>query len=204
MASYYYYLVAQLPGLIFGQPTMPMSPKAFKELAKPQLGARDAALFDMVSLDPQPLPALAAALGYTEKIRASGSAFIDGWREWEWALRLNLAKQRAIKTKRDYAVAVEPPVTPSEVAALAQRAIAVESPLEGELFLDRARWDAIEALQGNDFFDRNTVFAYMLKLLILQRHALFQIETGFSEYKSLYASILESAESGTSRAGESK
>ena len=97
------------------------------------------------------------------------------------------------------------PGFPVDAATSAAKAVAAaDSPLEGEVLVDRARWSAIEMLQGNDYFDRNTIFAYMLKLLILERRALFQVELGFSEYKSLYASILEGVQSGTSPAGEFK
>ena len=200
--AYYYYLVAQLPCLVYGQ-ALPMLPEAFIGLAKPQLNNHDAALLDMVSLDPPPPPSVSgepsvsASLAHKEKVPASGSGFIDGWREWEWTLRLNLAKERAHKNKREGGVMANPPVIPTDAAVLAHKVITtIESPLEAEMMLDRARWDIIIELQGNDFFDRNTVFAYLLKLFILQRHSLFQTEAGFSEYKSLYTSILEKAESG--------
>ena len=190
----YYYLVSQLPSLSYGQKP-PMSPEAFKELARPLLNNEDSALLDLVSLDPQLSPADSS----------SGSDFIDSWREWEWALRLNLAKHRAVKAKRESAVTVEPPVIPADAPATAQRAITImETPLEAEVLLNKARWSAIDVLQGIDYFDRNIIFAYLLKLFILQRHDSFQAEAGFSEYKSLYASILESAQTGASRAGESK
>jgi len=191
----YYYLVAQLPYLTYGQ-APPMQPEAFKDLVKPMLSAEDSALIDLVSLDPG---------YYTDKAPLCGSDFIDGWREWERSLRLNLAKNRAIKAKREAAVTAEPPALPAEAASAAMRAMAaMESPLEAEVTLDKARWSAIDSLVGYEYFDRNTVFAYLLKLLILQRRASFQPETGFSEYKSLYAAILEGVQSGTSLAGESK
>jgi hypothetical protein len=181
-----------------------MSPEAFKELARPLLNTSDTALLDMVSLDPRPSQA-DGGHPYADSAPPSGSDFIDKWREWERVLRLNLAKHRALKAKREGAVTVEPPVVPADAPAAALRAVAVmESPLEAEMLLNKARWNAIDVLQGIDYFDRNIVFAYLLKLFILQRHDSFQAETGFSEYKSLYASILESAQTGTSRAGESK
>jgi hypothetical protein len=79
--------------------------------------------------------------------------------------------------------------------------MAAETPLEAEILLDRARWNAIEQFQGIPAFSRNIVYGYLLKLLILERRASFKAETGFAEYKSLYASILEHAQPG---AGESK
>ena len=177
----YTYLVAQLPSLIYGQ-IPPMSSVHFKGLAKPLLSKTDAALFDSLSLDPAP-----------EDQAKTGSDFIDKWNEWERSLRLNLAKRRAVKIKRD--APVEPLPYPQDAAAAAARAVNnTESPLEGEMMLDRARWNAIESLQGYDYFNRNVVFAYMLKLLLLERRQSFKTEEGFAEYKSLYASILENAQ----------
>jgi hypothetical protein len=189
-----------------------MSPEAFKDLAKPLLNEEDAALLDMVSLDPAPYgEAPSLGISYAESALSCGSDFIDGWREWERALRLNLARQRVVKVKREGAALAEPPILPADAAAAAHGAIAaVDSPLEADIFLDKARWSAIEALQGVDYFDRNTVFAYLLKLLILQRRDSMQTETGFSEYKSLYASIMgavnvfDGVQAGVSPVGESK
>jgi len=198
----YYYLVSQLPSLAYGQKP-PMLPEAFKDLAKPLLNAEDAALLDAISLDPAPDGT--PGISYADNAPPSGSDFIDGWRAWERALRLNLARQRAVKVKREGAALAEPPIIPADAAAAAHGAIAAsDSPLEADIFLDKARWSAIESLQGTDYFDRNTVFAYLLKLLILQRRDSMRAETGFSEYKSLYASILEGVQTGVSPAGESK
>jgi hypothetical protein len=170
-----------------------MLPEAFKNLARPMLDAEDAALLDIISLDPQ--PSAAAGLSYAEAAPSCGSDFIDGWREWERSFRLNLARHRATKAKRDGNTVAEPPVVPADAASASLRAIAaMETPLEAEILIDKTRWSAIESLQGYDYFGRNTIFAYLLKLLILERRASFQTETGFSEYKSLYASILENAQ----------
>ncbi|MDR1858451.1 MAG: DUF2764 domain-containing protein [Treponema sp.] len=207
----YYYLVSQLPYLMFGQ-APPMSSEAFRELARPLVSDQDAALLDLVSLDPQPpRPGnTGGGLSYENSSPACGSDFIDQWREWERAMRLNLAKHRLVKTKREGTVTAEPPVLPTDAVSAAAKAVAeADSPLEGETLIDRARWSAIEVLQGTGYFDSSTVFAYLLKLIILERRASFHAETGFSEYKSLYASILENVAAGgvlpgTSPAGESK
>lgn len=197
----YYYLVAQLPSLVYGE-RPPMSPAVFRDLAGRLMGKNDAALLDRISLDPEPVPVKGPA--YADNAPPSGCAFIDRWREWERTLRLNLAQARAQRIRREGGAALEPPGHPAQAAAVALNAAAVEeSPLEAELFLDRARWNAIEELQGIDHFSRNTVYAYLLKLLLLERHSLFDTEAGFAEYKSLYASILESAQ-GVSPVGESK
>jgi pyrroloquinoline quinone (PQQ) biosynthesis protein C len=175
----YYYLAAQLPYLIYGQ-SLPMSPAAFKELARNAMSPEEGAVLDACVLDPAAPPVT--------------SGFLGAWREWEGALRLNLARLRAARLKREAPDAPEFPVT---AAAAAKAAVAIESPLDAEIFLDRARWSAIESLQGINYFSENTIYAYLLKLLLMERRQAFKTEEGFEEYKTLYASILE-------QAGESK
>ena len=201
--GHYYYLVPQLAHLIYGQ-TPPISSEEFRAIAMPLLSDEDAALMDMLGLDPQPLKPHEEPSGitYADSFPGSGSDFVDGWREWERSLRLNLAKFRSAKLKRE--TAVEPPGSPAEAVSAAARAVQESSPLDGEKIIDKARWGAIDALQGTDYFYRNTVFAYLLKLILLERNALFNAETGFSEYKSLYTSILESANHSASPTGEPK
>jgi len=198
----YYYFVPQLSSLVYGQ-VPPITSKAFMEKAAPILGEKDAALLGMLNLDPPlPEPEPGDDSGRPAGPASSGCDFIDGWREWEKALRLNLARLRSAEMGRDEDGLPDVPPVPSGAVAAAAKAIGAETPLEGERIIDKARWDAIEALQGTDLFHRRTVFAYLMKLIILERQASFQAETGFSEYKSLYDSILE--QSGASSTGESK
>jgi len=191
----YYYLVAQLPALSFGAPA-PLDSKAFHDLCFDLMDGSDRILLRECSLD----PAEPADLEYEAEEGTyaflpppTHSVLIDSWRAWERALRLNLARLRSQKLKRDPAALTDPPADPLDAATVAKAAIALESPLEGELYLDRARWEAIEALQGFDYFGRDTVYAYFLKLLLLERKAQFKAEEGFAHYKSLYASIMEAA-----------
>lgn len=192
----YYYLTSQLPYLIYGQ-TPPMSSAAFRDLAKSLLNDQDSALLDLVNLDPQLKKTGDEGPSYADNAPASGSDFIDNWREWERSLRLNMARHRSIKAKREGGAPVEAPIYPADAAAAAVKAVvATESPLEAEILIDKARWNAIEYLQGIDYFDRSTVYAYLLKLMILERRASFKTEEGFAEYKSLYASILDRVREG--------
>jgi hypothetical protein len=194
----YYFLTAQLPYLSYGQ-TMPISLSRFRELCRENLTPEDAALLDLCSLDPDPvkaeLPPEERGAAYTELPPETPSAFINRWREWERALRLHLARLRGQQLRRDAALA-DPPDMFVEAQAAAKAAFAMDSPLEAELFLDKARWDAIEEIQGIAYFHRDNIFAYLLKLLLLERRASFKTEEGFMEYQSLYASIMESSDSG--------
>ena len=182
-----------------------MSSAEYRDLARPLLNSNDRAFFDQVDLDPGDKDKENPGFSYAEAAPPSGCAFIDRWREWERTLRLNLARHRAQKAKQEGSMLVEPPALPTEAVSAVVRAMtAAESPLEAELVLDKARWEAIESLQGIDYFNRNTIFAYLLKLLILERHAMFSVVKGYSEYKSLYASILGRVQPGSSPAGEIK
>ena len=206
----YYYLVSQLPYLFYGQKP-PMSSEAFRELlCRSLVDPADMKLLDTLQIDPVPLksaddgtlaslrraPAQADGPSYANYPAASGCEFIDRWRDWERTLRLTLAKHRSIKTKREDTSAVEPPIFPADAVSVAVKAaVGTENPLDAEIMIDKARWNAIDVSLSGDYFDRNTVFAYYLKLLLLERHELFQVEAGFNEYNSLYSSILEKAQS---------
>jgi hypothetical protein len=171
-----------------------MSSEQFKVLCARFLSRADAALLDLCSLDPDPL-----APGQTEEEavsqgaspRPASPAFLGAWWEWERALRLNLARYRAQRIRREGGAPVGAPEYPADAASAAKAAVALESPLEAEFFLDRARWNAIEALQGLHYFSVNTIYAYLLKLRLMERRALFKIEEGFAEYKGLYAAIMQ-------------
>ena len=159
-----------------------MSSGHFKELCADLLTAQDAALLNRCTLAPD------ASLE-----PPTGSALLDSWFAWERALRLNLARSRAVRIKRDPSVLPDAPFEPLDAASVVKSILAVDSPLEAEQILDRARWMAVESFQGFDYFGRDTMYAYFLKLLILERKALFRVEEGFAEYKAIYASVMEAA-----------
>jgi hypothetical protein len=177
----YYYFIAQLPYLVYEQKP-PMSSVSFKELARPLMSKSDLDLLNMLSLSPP-----------SENASSSGCDFIDKWNDWEQVFRLSLAKQRIHKLKRDTHLP-EPSTVHTDAAAAASKAVDENSPLEGENVVNKARWNAIDGFVGSDYFGRNNVYAYFLKLLLQERRVAFNAEKGFAEYKSLYASILESSQ----------
>ncbi|MDR0723382.1 MAG: DUF2764 domain-containing protein [Treponema sp.] len=198
----YYYLVSQLPYLIYGQ-TVPLSSVQFKSLCQSALRPQDAALLEWCTLDPEPeaLPGEGKGGSYRDAPRATPSPFINTWRHWERALRLHLARYRAQALGQEGAAPVDPPEDPVEVGALAKAALGLESPLEAELFLDQARWNAIEAMQGFDYFGVTTIYAYLLRLLLMERRVSFNAEEGFVAYKGLYTAIIAAAGGRASEGG---
>jgi len=171
--------MAQLPYLTYGQKP-PMSSQEFKSLAESLIPKNDSSLLNYLSLTPD----------YSDKIAAK-CGFLKKWKEWEFSLRITLAKQRAIKLKQD-AQFEDPKNSFVEAAAVILKVIDESSPLKGEIMLDKARWYAIEEIAGSNYFSRASAYAYFLKLLLLERRQTFDVDKGFDEYKSLYASIVDS------------
>jgi hypothetical protein len=170
-----------------------MTSAAFKTLACDMMSSGDAKMLDFCTLDPdpdRPDAEKSSAPTYAEPAPRKYSELINQWKDWERALRLNLARNRAQKLKRDSGTVAEAPGLPADAAAVAKTAMAFESPLDAEIFLDKARWDAIESFQGMNSFSENAMYAYLLKLLLLERRAAFNTEEGLTEYKGLYAAIL--------------
>ena len=184
--------MAQLPVLIYDQKP-PMSSFAFKELATGILIDKDAELMKQLSLEPYTEDK--GTVNFIEKKSLTGCEFIDKWWEWERTFRLNLAKNRAYHLKKENILTYDLPVVPIEAANAALKAMASDfSPMEAEVFIDKARWMAVCSLVGHDYFNRNNVFAYYLKIVLMERRVSFNTEKGFAEYKSLYSSILEKSE----------
>jgi hypothetical protein len=183
----YYYFAAQLPYLVYGQ-AEPMSSGHFRDLCMSFLDHEDKIQLDRCTLD-IPNKASVSLPPLPGEGRALRSPFIIGWREWERSLRLNLVRYRSQRLKRD--ASLEAPDYPADAAEAAKAASAMDSPLEAEIHLDKARWAAIERLRGLDNFGSGFIFAYFLKLLLMERRTSFKTEEGFMEYKTLYAAIVE-------------
>jgi len=200
--------MAQLPYLMYDHKP-PMSSQKFKELALSLLNRSDRVLFKNLA---KKYEANIEDAAFDMPSKKTGCAFIDNWLEWERTLRINIARHRFLHLNDDegktpVSESVEFPelVEPSDAHDAAAFAFAQDgSPLEGEILLDKARWNAIDMLTGNDYFHENNVYAYYLKLLLLERRQLFDVEKGFSEYKSIYAEILESPHNGQNSQGEDK
>jgi hypothetical protein len=179
----YYYFVAQLPYINYGD-IPPMSSESFVELCEALLKPSDYALTKFCTLDAK--TAIETAVG-------TGSDFIDDWLLRERTLWLNLAALRAGRLHRP--IPADPPHDAPRAEAVAKAAFAMDDPLQAELYIDRARWGAVDAMVGMNYFSVNTIFAYLIKLRLLERKQLFKTEEGFSEYKALYAAIMAASKS---------
>ena len=174
----YYYFVASLPHLNYGD-NPPMGSEEFKEKCKGFLSKQDAALIQYCSYDPK----LAI-----ETVKSTGSAFIDFILLRERIVNLSLVRLRAVRLNRQTGEDVPHDMPRAE--AMAKTAFEMDNPLEAELSMDRARWGILDEMVGVNIFGANTIFAYLLKLQLLERKQRFDSVKGAAEYRNIYDTVL--------------
>ena len=180
----HYYLVASLPLLLFDGPP-PFSSAAFLEMCREQLAEDDHALLARISF---------AAL----RSRPGDPAAWSAYAAWETALRNELAAQRAQRL----GVSPDPflreaPFTVG-LPALVKEALGAGTPWAVETALDRRRWSYLDELEAGTQFSLGRLVVYRLKLLLLERKALFRLEPGRRLFTEGYARVLGDAAAWTS------
>lgn len=178
--SSYYYLMAQLPGILPNLP-LPVTYDQFKETASRFISARDNKILAALSLEP-PRPE-----------HKTGSVLVDSWYERERILRLCLERLRAARFKRDVHWTQEEEESVlkyPDIQQAAKNVSGLESPLDAERALENIRRSWVESLRGNHFFDSEALFAYAISLLLHERGDRFTKEAGRASYTSIYNQIL--------------
>ena len=176
----YYYFVATLPSINYGD-TPPKSSAEFQEECSYMLNPKDAALIPYCRYNPK----LAV-----ETIEPTGSDFIDHLMLRERVLALNLAFFRAAKQRRP--APEDPPQDIPRTVAVARAASEMDDPLQAALFIDQARWGALDTMTvPGDMFGVNNIFLHLLRLHLLERHQLFQAEIGRERYRECYNAIMD-------------
>lgn len=157
----HYYLVAQLPYLVFGRETY-LGVEAFLQEAEKWLGGREYAVL--------------ARVDSREVTPAQGDpATLRAYKGFELSLRTELAQWRgARRLGQDYRP-VDFPVQLFEDG----------NPLEIEVRLLRLRWDYLEALEVGHHFDLDVLVIHLLKLQLLRRLAAFDRTEGQDRFRQL-------------------
>ncbi len=176
-----YYLVSQLPSLenYEGRAQLPLTEKAFKELCSRYLDKKDCEILESLSLEPP------------KDNAKTGSAFLDKWNEKERNLRFALAQIRALKMKKESEMI--PSSCTADIIQVARTAVGMDSPLAAEEYLNQYRMDTLKSMTPLDNFCVDAVFAYGLKLMLVQRMKLFDVEIGKDSYHKIYDEILGDA-----------
>ena len=157
----YYYLVAQLPQLIFDRPN-DFSAGQFLEEAEKWLNRRDYITVASVKLD-----------GTAPFER--GPRVWQAYKQFEAIFRREIALWREARHNRQEYKPESFPVS----------MVRDGNPLSIEVALLRYRWDFLEAMEKEHHFDINILILYFLKLQILSRLARFDKETGQRHYNRL-------------------
>ena len=174
----YYYLVSQLPNISSSESksALPLSTEAFKELCSRFVSEKEKELVDALSLVPP------------REREATGSVFLDTWYEKERNLRFALAQIRAQKMKKEaYTL---PDGCTADIITAARTAVGMDSPYSAEQFLYDYRLKLLDDIKPLDSFSMDAVYAYGLKLMLVERMRKFDVENGKSSYHKIYDTIL--------------
>jgi hypothetical protein len=104
----------------------------------------------------------------------------------EARLRAALAKLRARRAGAESAgSAASRPLPDTGAANAAAGALALDDPLDRELFLDRYRWELLDAAAAIPGFGVQAVFAYALKLRLAEKWSAMNDEAGMAVVRSI-------------------
>ena len=175
----YYYLVSQLPNIsgAEGKSALPLNEASFKELCCRFLSEEEKITLNGLSLVPP------------KELSSTGSVFLDTWYEKERNLRYALAQIRAQKMKKD--ASVLPPGVTADIVQAARTAVGMDSPLSAEQFLFDYRIRLLDELRPLDSFSVDAVYAYGIKILLVERMKKFDVEIGKTSYHKIYDNILD-------------
>lgn len=174
----YYYLVSQLPNISTteGKANLPLNGKSFIELAGRFISEDEKITLNGLSLVPP------------KELTSTGSVFLDTWYEKERNLRFALAQIRAQKMKKDSIPL--PPGCTADIVNIARTAVGMDSPLSAEQFLFEYRIKLLDETRPMDNFSIDAVYAYGLKLMLVERMRKFDVENGKASYHEIYDNIL--------------
>ena len=182
----YYYLVASLPMLFFGD-APPLGSEAWLDLCREQVAKGDHDLLARISFDEL-------------AIHPGDHAVWQAYALWETALRDELALQRAQRMGVDPGPFLRDAPFYSSLFALAKEALGAGTPMAVESALDRRRWAYLEELETGTQFDLGRLIVYRLKLLLLERKDRFRPERGRESFTKEYTRILDKAAAWTGAA----
>ena len=174
----YYYLVSQLPNISTteGKANLPLNGKSFIELAGRFISEDEKITLNGLSLVPP------------KELTSTGSVFLDTWYEKERNLRFALAQIRAQKMKKD---SIPLPLgCTADIVNIARTAVGMDSPLSAEQFLFEYRIKLLDEIRPMDNFSIDAVYAYGLKLMLVERMRKFDVENGKASYHEIYDNIL--------------
>ena len=166
MASYYY-LISSLPMLRTDSP-MPFSYETFLSMCEGVVPQSTYSLLENLS------------------VNSSEGPLIKEWSEFYGKLAREMNYQRNQKLGK---AGEQAPEHDDEISRIVSTAINAKNPLEAELMLLSLEFDKLDDLVGLHYFDDYKLFAYALKLKLLQRKTVFDFNVGKEEFRRLFDGI---------------
>lgn len=173
-----YYLVSQLPDIsaLNEKSALPITEKYYKDLCSRFLDKKSMECVANLSIEAP------------RQAKKTGSVFLDKWYDYDRCLRYALCQVRAQKLKKD------PPQIPvslsQDVIQAARTAVGMDSPLSAEQFLYEHKLSVLNNIQPLDGFSVDAVFAYGVRLILLERMKKFDKVNGTDSYHKIYDAIL--------------
>ena len=173
----YYYAVSSLPFLDFNIAPL-IKVDEFNAICNSALEEKDFTTINSISLS-------------NLRDMDPSVTVIKKWLSWEGTLRNEIAKLRAVS------LGVEPGQfyydieSNSEAPGIARNAYKMDSPLQAEELLDKARWQFLDELEHGHHFDLEKLIVYSLRLQILERKNMFTTENGNKNFQKIYENIKE-------------
>jgi hypothetical protein len=161
----HYYLIAQLPALSFGkEPLLGIDRFLFE--AKKWLSAGDLKLLSTIDLG-------------SVTINKGDPRDLKAFKKFELALRNDIAAYREAQHKE----------TEFKPSTFPVSAIKEGNPLEVELRFMEMRWQFLDEMEKEHYFDFTILISYFIKLLILKRYFSFDKEMGLKKFQMLYHEV---------------
>ncbi len=165
MSRNYYYFAASLPMLTFGT-RPPLADDKFLEQAGEFLSPGDAEVLANARLLPP-------------EEDGKGVSALSEWLRFENSLLNESAKFRAKKFNRDPNEFYRGDYVPDPyLAALVTEAAGEADPLQVERRIDLARWEKLEEIELQHYFDLHFLIVYFLKLQLLNKWQSIREEKG--------------------------
>ncbi|MBR1938220.1 MAG: DUF2764 family protein [Spirochaetales bacterium] len=172
--SEYYYLVATLP-MLRKDMSEYMSHSEFLSLCKDKVTMRDYKMLENATLS------------------GNGTAngkFMKDFTHFRSMVEKELAFQRANKLKIKDAKYENKGDKESKITERIRKAVSEDNPLEGEKIILGLYWDYLEEHIGNGhYFDITFLLGYSLRLQILSRLSLFDLDKGNAEFERLFGNL---------------
>ena len=156
MDHLYYYLCASMPMLSFG--------------TKPPMSNEEFITYSCGHLTDSDLEALKKAVLSTQPDIGKSQTVLKQWNDFEVSLRNEIVISRAKKMRKDSSDYIRGEyVHEPRLAAIITEAFGESTPLEVEKRMDLARWDKLEDIGSQHYFDLSFLIVYYLKLQLVNK-----------------------------------